>query len=292
VQAGKPPIVDDRVEERMRVGCGSATIGMFASQWLGLVDEVVVVDDHITGVVSEHQAGKVLDWPDTGIKILGRRSTPGRYFQVAQPGLGWGGTDIEDPLTILGPWNAKKGAKEGLRLLMVSTTGEQFAYFELDDDLVPQPKPLPDTLRPSVDLIAENCEPALCTVLFMGGAGGSLRSGATRNPVRLTRSVQQKNTSVTSGGVPAYVWPGGGITMMVNVLDLPDNAFGYVPTPAIVAPLEFTVRRSDYIALGGYEEEIRSIETAAREGSEYGADSVVIAPNDRTVLTVSGEAAD
>lgn len=292
VQAGKPPIVDDRVEERMRVGCGSATIGMFASQWLGLVDEVVVVDDHITGVVSEHQAGKVLDWPDTGIKILGRRSTPGRYFQVAQPGLGWGGTDIEDPLTILGPWNAKKGAKEGLRLLMVSTTGEQFAYFELDDDLVPQPKPLPDTLRPSVDLIAENCEPALCTVLFMGGAGGSLRSGATRNPVRLTRSVQQKNTSVTSGGVPAYVWPGGGITMMVNVLDLPDNAFGYVPTPAIVAPLEFTVRRSDYIALGGYKEEIRSIETAAREGSEYGADSVVIAPNDRTVLTGSGEAAD
>jgi hypothetical protein len=65
-----------------------------------------------------------------------------------------------------------------------------------------------------------------------------------------------------------------------------------VPTPAIVAPLEFTVRRSDYIALGGYEEEIRSIETAAREGSEYGADSVVIAPNDRTVLTGSGEAAD
>ena len=292
VQAGRPPIVDGRVEERMRVGCGSATIGMFASQWLGLVDEVVVVDDHITGVVSEHQAGKVLDWPDTGIKILGRRSTPGRYFQVAQPGLGWGGTDIEDPLTILGPWNAKKGAKEGLRLLMVSTTGEQFAYFELDEALVPQPKALPDSLRPSVDLIAENCERALCTVLFMGGAGGSLRSGATRNPVRLTRSVQQKHTSVTSGGVPAYVWPGGGITMMVNVLDLPDNAFGYVPTPAIVAPLEFTVRRSDYLALGGYEEEIRSVETAAREGSEYGADSVVIAPNDRTILTDMGEEAD
>jgi hypothetical protein len=292
VQAGRPPIVDGRVEERMRVGCGSATIGMFASQWLGLVDEVVVVDDHITGVVSEHQAGKVLDWPDTGIKILGRRSTPGRYFQVAQPGLGWGGTDIEDPLTILGPWNAKKGAKEGLRLLMVSTTGEQFAYFELDEALVPQPKALPDSLRPSVDLIAENCEPALCMVLFMGGAGGSLRSGATRNPVRLTRSVQQKHTNVTSGGVPAYVWPGGGITMMVNVLDLPDNAFGYVPTPAIVAPLEFTVRRSDYLALGGYEEEIRSVETAAREGSEYGADSVVVAPNDRTILTDMGEEAD
>ena len=43
-------------EERMRVGCGSATIGMFAQQWQGHVDEVIVVDDHITGVLTEHQA--------------------------------------------------------------------------------------------------------------------------------------------------------------------------------------------------------------------------------------------
>jgi hypothetical protein len=34
----------------MRVGCGSATVGIFARQWLGHVDEVIVVDDHITGV--------------------------------------------------------------------------------------------------------------------------------------------------------------------------------------------------------------------------------------------------
>ena len=135
VEAGKPPVIDGKAEQRMRVGCGSATIGMFATQWRGLVDEVVVVDDHITGVVSEHQAGKVLGWEDTGIKIVGRRSTPGRYFKVSEPGLGWGGTTISDPLSILGEWNAKKGARPGLSLLMVSTTGEQFAYYELDDDL-------------------------------------------------------------------------------------------------------------------------------------------------------------
>ncbi len=52
-----------------------------------------MVDDHITGVLSEHQAGKLLDIPDTGIKMQGRRSTPGRYFQVAEPGTGWGGTN-------------------------------------------------------------------------------------------------------------------------------------------------------------------------------------------------------
>src|SRR6266516_3814540 len=102
VQAAKPPIVDGVLEERMRVGCGSATIGMFAKQWCGKVDEVVVVDDHITGVLSEHQAGKLLGIPETGIKLKGRRSTPGRYFRVAEPGTSWGGTDIQDPLTILG----------------------------------------------------------------------------------------------------------------------------------------------------------------------------------------------
>ena len=110
VQAGYPPIVNGVPEERMRVGCGSATIGMFAKQWHGKVDEVVVVDDHITGVLSEHQAGKLLDIPDTGIKMKGRRSTPGRYFQVAEPGTGWGGTKISDPLSVLGPFDAEEGA--------------------------------------------------------------------------------------------------------------------------------------------------------------------------------------
>lgn len=278
VQAGQPPIVDGKKEYRMRVGCGSATIGMFASQWVGLIDEVVVVDDHITGVVSEHQAGKVLDWPDTGITIKGRRSTPGRYFQVAKPGLGWGGTDLEDPLKILGDWRPAKGAKPGLTILMVSTTGEHSAYFVLDEDLTPQPQEMPAALKASVDLIAENCEPALCTVMFMGGAGGSLRSGVTKNPIKLTESVQSRHTRVTCGGVEAYVWPGGGITVMVDVLKMPDQSFGYVPTPALVAPLEFTVRKEDYIALGGHETAIRSIKDILTTGGEYSKKSIAKPP--------------
>ncbi len=266
VQAGQPPIVNGAREERMRVGCGSATIGMFAQQWHGKIDDVVVVDDHITGVLSEHQAGKFLGIPDTGIKIKGRRSTPGRYFRVANPGTGWGGTDISDPLTILGPWNPKE-AWPGLRLLMVSTTGEQHAYFELDESLQPVVRDLPSELRVSVDRIKENCEPALCTVLFMGGAGGSLRAGVTENPVHLTRSVKEALTTVTSGGAPVYIWPGGGITFMVDVTRLPANAFGYVPTPALVAPIEFTMRREDYIALGGYADRIRDVgELTFRDG--------------------------
>jgi 6-hydroxynicotinate reductase len=242
----------------MRVGCGSATIGMFAKQWHGKVDEVVVVDDHITGVLSEHQAGKLLDIADTGIKMKGRRSTPGRYFQVAEPGTGWGGTKISDPLTVLGPFDPKV-ARPGMTMLMVSTTGEHAAYYELDAALKPIEKTLPADLKLSVERIQENCEPALCTVLFMGGAGGSLRAGVTDNPVRLTRSVKDALTRVTSGGAPVYVWPGGGITFMVDVTRLPAGAFGYVPTPALVAPIEFTLRLSDYAALGGHMDHVRPL---------------------------------
>ncbi len=258
IQAGHAPVVNGVAEKLMRVGCGSAAIGMFAAQWAGNVDEVVVVDDHITGVLSEHQAGKMLDVPPTGIRINGRRSTPGRYFQVADPGTGWGGTNVDDPLSILKPFDAKK-AWAGMSLLMVSTTGEQHAYYQLDDALIPVRRDMPERLRQSVERIAENCEPSLCSVLFMGGAGGSLRAGVTENPVRLTHSVRDSLTYVSCGGAEAYVWPGGGITVMADVTHMPSNAFGYVPTPALVAPIEFTMRLSDYAALGGHMSAVRRI---------------------------------
>ena len=248
----------------MRVGCGSATIGMFAKQWHGKVDEVVVVDDHITGVLSEHQAGKLLGMRDTGIKMKGRRSTPGRYFHVAEPGTGWGGANVSDPLEIVVGFN-RKIAWPGMTMLMVSTTGEQHAFYRLDEALKPIEAELPESLRESVERITENCEPALCTVLFMAGAGGSLRAGVTENPVRLTRSVRSALTTVTAGGAPVYVWPGGGITFMVDVTEMPLNSFGYVPTPAIVAPIEFTLRRDDYAALGGHVDEIREISDVVAE---------------------------
>ncbi len=267
VQAGSPPLVDGVLEERMRVGCGSATIGMFAKQWHGKVDEVVVVDDHITGVLSEHQAGKLLGIAETGIKMKGRRSTPGRYFQVAGPGTGWGGTNVKDPLQILGAFDPKK-ARPGLTMLMVSTTGEHAGYFVLDEALRPIEQTMPADLSRSVGLIKENCEPALSTILFMGGAGGSLRAGVTENPVRLTRSVKDALTVVTCGGAPTYVWPGGGITFMVDVSRVPANGFGYVPTPALVAPIEFTLRFTDYEALGGHMDQIRPL-SHFREPNEH-----------------------
>ena len=266
VQAGHAPVVNGVPEIRMRLGCGSATIGIFAQQFVGLVDEVVVVDDHITGVLTEHQAGRCLGLRRSGLKVRGRKSTPGRYFQVANPGTGWGGTDIADPLAILEPWDAGE-AWPGQRVLMVSTTGEHAAWFELNTTLQPQPAVMPAAVQRIVDRIGENCEPSLCTVLFVGGAGGSLRAGVTDNPVQLTRAIKQSQVNVSCGGAPAYVWPGGGITVMVDVSRMPVHSFGTVPTPAIVAPIEFTMRLDDYQALGGHMAYVRPLAQVLATGA-------------------------
>ena len=266
VQAGRAPVVDGVEERRMRVGCGSATIGIFAKQMAERADEVIVVDDHITGVLSEHQAGRCLDMRRSGVRLRGRRSTPGRYFQVANPGTGWGGTDIADPLSIIESWDAAH-AWPGLRLLMTSTTGEHAAWYVLDETLTPQQRGLPPALQDVVDRIGENCEPSQSSVLFLGGAGGSLRAGVTDNPVMLTRAIKQALVNVTCGGAPAYVWPGGGITVMVDVARMPDRSFGTVPTPAIVAPIEFSMSLDDYRALGGHVDHVRSLDEVLRTGS-------------------------
>ena len=266
IQAGQAPIVNGVAERRMRVGCGSAAIGIFARQFAGHADEVVVVDDHITGVLTEHQAGRCLDMKASGIRMLGRKSTPGRYFQVANPGTGWGGTDIADPLAIIEGWNADV-AWPGLRLLMTSTTGEHACWYVLDETLTPVQTEMPAEVQRIVERIGENCEPSLSSVLFLGGAGGSLRAGVTENPVLLTRSIKNALVNVTCGGAPAYVWPGGGITVMADVLRMPDNSFGTVPTPAIVAPIEFSMRRSDYEAMGGHVDQIRSLREVLERGA-------------------------
>ena len=54
---------------------------------------------------------------------------------------------------------------------------------------------------------------------------------------------------------------------MVDVLDMPTQSFGYVPTPALVAPIEFTLRVSDYKALGGHIGHIRSVDDVNRNAA-------------------------
>ena len=57
---------------------------------------------------------------------------------------------------------------------------------------------------------------------------------------------------------------------MVDVARMPARSFGWVPTPAIVAPIEFTMRLADYRALGGHVDRMRSLAEVIAQGHARG----------------------
>jgi hypothetical protein len=54
---------------------------------------------------------------------------------------------------------------------------------------------------------------------------------------------------------------------MADVMRMPDNSFGTVPTPAIVAPIEFTMTLENYRRLGGHVDHVRSLEHTLKVGA-------------------------
>jgi len=52
--------------------------------------------------------------------------------------------------------------------------------------------------------------------------------------------------------------------VMADVLRMPRLSFGHVPTPAIVAPIEFTLPRALYAQLGGHMNQVVAVEDVLR----------------------------
>jgi hypothetical protein len=47
---------------------------------------------------------------------------------------------------------------------------------------------------------------------------------------------------------------------MTDVMKMPDASFGWVPTPAIVAPVEFSMKLADYETLGGHMDRVQTLQ--------------------------------
>jgi hypothetical protein len=62
---------------------------------------------------------------------------------------------------------------------------------------------------------------------------------------------------LTVGGAPVFLLPGGGINFMVDVEKVTPGAFTWVPTPATVCPIEYTMTYADYEEMGGHLEAIK-----------------------------------
>ncbi len=262
VQQGKPPVIDGLEEKYMRIGCGSATIGMLAEIFAQVVDEVIILDYHVIGLLTEHAAGRELGLKYSGIVPRGRKSTNGRYFGTQ--GYGWGGTNITDPESAVEHVDMED-AWPGLRLLITETTGQKAALFQVTAKGTLQEVPLTEGVQQAVKVIADNCESSLVSVIYTGGTGGSARAGVTRFPLKLTRAVHSEEVALTIAGAPAFILPGGGINFMVDVSRMVPDSLTWVPTPATVAPVEYTMTRKTFDKLGGHKEVIKTKKKLLKE---------------------------
>jgi hypothetical protein len=144
-----------------------------------------------------------------------------------------------------------------MTILVTETTGRQFVVCKLQSDgsLVEVP-PSSEVIR-VISELRGSCEQARVSAVYCGGSGGSARAGVTRYPIRLTKAVHAMKARLTVGGAPTFVLPGGGINFMVDVEKVMAGSFCWVPTPATVCPLEYTMTVDDFREIGGHEEAMK-----------------------------------
>ncbi|MBW2432257.1 MAG: 4Fe-4S dicluster domain-containing protein [Deltaproteobacteria bacterium] len=254
VQVGYPPIIDGQEATRMRVGCGSATMGLFAPLLKAAADEVIIIDSHITGQMSRHVAGVYAGARPTGIRLKFSESTPGRYF--GDHGNGWGGTSIINPADVISSIDMQT-ARPGMTILITETTGQNGAMFKIGKGGTLTEMSLSKNAKTALKAIADSCQPSRVSAIYTAGAGGSARAGVTRYPIKLTRAVHAGQAHLTVGGSPGFIMPGGGISFMVDVERVKSGSFYWTPTPATICPLEYTMELKDYHAMGGHIEALK-----------------------------------
>lgn len=254
IQVGRKPIIDGTTDDVMRVGCGSATLGLFSNIFKDVADEVVVLDSHLTGLMSEHAAGRYVGVLPSGVRLAFPCSTPGRYF--GDHGKGWGGTSIENPADIVEAVDMAF-ARAGMTILITETTGRKAAMFEVLPGGGLKEIPLTHAAKQVIAELADSCQDSRVSAVYCGGSGGSARAGVTKYPIKLTRAVHAMKARLTVGGAATFVLPGGGINFMVDVEKVMPGAFTWVPTPATVCPVEYTMTLDDFRAMGGHEEAIK-----------------------------------
>ena len=261
VQVGHAPVIDGKEAARMRVGCGSATMGLFAPLLKAAANEVIIIDSHITGQMSRHVAGVFAGAKPTGIRLKFDESTPGRYF--GDHGHGWGGTSITDPQDIISTIDMKI-ARPGMTVLITETTGQNGAMFKIGKRGALTKMQLTPKARAALKAIADSCQPSRVSAIYTAGAGGSARAGVTRYPIKLTRAVHAGQAHLTVGGSSGFVLPGGGISFMVDVERVKTGSFYWTPTPATICPLEYTMELKDYKAMGGHIEAMKPFKVKKR----------------------------
>ena len=102
--------------------------------------------------------------------------------------------------------------------------------------------------------------------MYYAGVGGSARAGVTVDPIRITKAVHRGDANLTIAGAPTFIMPGGGITFLADVEKMIDHPFNYTASPAVLAPIEYTMTVKTYEDIKGHVHAIRTKEDVLAEG--------------------------
>lgn len=262
LQVGEHPVINGEVDDKMRVGCGGACCGLFARSLAPLIDEAIILDHHITGLFTKHPAGAEQK-PYSGVTPVGRLATNGRYF--FEHGNGWGGTNINDPVEAIKDIDMNI-AHAGMKILVAETTWRKIALFEVSPEGKPVRVEIPEALEEFRKMAAGCCEDSRVSAMYYAGVGGSARAGVTVDPIQITRAVHDGDATLSIAGAPTYVMPGGGITFLADVEKMIDHPFNYTASPAVLAPIEYTMTVDKYKAIKGHVHAMRTKEDVLKEG--------------------------
>jgi len=273
IQVGQKPIINGELSERRRYGCGGETGVSLGKVFLkelyekGVVNEGIVIDRGYTGRFGESVADLTQDpWMKpimkSGIKI--KYVNPVYFCLPHVGGKGWGCTPLESGFDIIDDFDPD-AIEPGYTVLITEPSADRVALYEFTKDKKFEEIPLPPEVQKAIDQFRNDCEPARVSAYFEAGAGGTARKGVTKRPVRLSEAVLQRKAKVTVGGAPAFVFTGGGINFMVDVEEVKPGAFYWTAAPALVAPLEFTLRLEDYKRIGGFIENVRPLKEVLKK---------------------------
>lgn len=263
LQVGEHPMINGEVDDKMRVGCGGACCGLFAKSLAPLIDEAIILDHHITGLFTMHPAGAEMKGGWSGVTPVGRLATPGRYF--FDHGNGWGGTIITDPVDAIKEIDMSV-ARVGMKILVVETTWREIALFEVNEGGEPLRVGVPADLEAFRRMAADCCEDSRVSAMYYAGVGGSARAGVTVDPIQITKAVHRGDAVLTIAGAPTFVMPGGGITFLADVEKMVDHPFNFTPSPAVLAPIEYTMTVENYAEIKGHMSAIRIKDDVLVEG--------------------------
>ena len=262
IQVGKAPVIDGVLAEKMRPACGSQ-VGSLSSVFKGVVDELIILDGAITGLMTEHVGSEEADLPRSGITPIGRKSTPGRY--LGEKGSGWGGTVVQNPKESIKKIDLNV-AWVGMRILVTEPNMERMALLELRGGGQLEEIAVTENILAVIETIKKRADASKVSALYVGGLGGGVRRSLSRHfPLRVSKAVAEGKIAVTSGGVPVFVLPGGGMTYFVDVEKMPPGTFTWVPTPCTVAPLEFTMEKKTFDEIGGYPGVMKPLDVILQE---------------------------